>query len=334
MAAQSFRPSLGIDDYVEGVRSGDRTVLARAITLIESRRPEHRELADRVLQELLPDTGRANRVGITGAPGVGKSTFIETLGTRLTSRGHQLAVLAVDPSSKVSGGSILGDKTRMSKLAADPDAFIRPSPTAGTLGGVARRTRESMLVCEAAGFDVVLVETVGAGQSETQVSEMVDFFMVLQLPGAGDDLQGIKKGVVELADLIAVNKSDGDNRDRALQAAAEYRSALQILRDPDELWSPPVLNCSGLTGEGLDDLWQTVEEHRRLFEDTGELARLRERQRLDWMWSLLDERLLEALRRHPAVGAALPGIEQQVVRGEVTPGQGVTRLLELFGLEP
>src|ERR687889_404284 len=240
------------------VRRGDRAALARAITLMESRRPDHREAARALLQELMPHTGKAVRVGITGVPGVGKSTAIDALGSMLTEKGHRVAVLAVDPSSTRTGGAILGDKTRMARLAVDPNAFIRPSPSSGTLGGVAAKTREAMLLCEAAGFDVVLVETVGVGQSETAVADLTDFFLVLMLPGAGDELQGIKKGILELADMIAVNKADADGGGRAAAAAAEYKAALHILTPASPTWSPPVTTVSGLTGQGLDDLWAKV----------------------------------------------------------------------------
>src|ERR687898_219963 len=246
------------DVTAEAVQSGDRAALARAITLMESRRPDHREAARSLLQELMPRTGKAVRIGITGVPGVGKSTTIDTLGSMLTEKGHKVAVLAVDPSSTRTGGAILGDKTRMARLAADPNAFIRPSPSSGTLGGVAAKTREAMLLCEAAGFDVILVETVGVGQSEIAVADLTDFFLVLMLPGAGDELQGIKKGVVELADMIAVNKADGDNIARAKSAAGEYRAALHILAPRSAHWSPPVLTVSGLANQGLDALWERI----------------------------------------------------------------------------
>ena len=256
----------------ERLRAGDRAALARAITLVESRKPEHQQQARELVQLLLPLTGRAMRVGITGVPGVGKSTTIDTLGANLVAAGHKVAVLAVDPSSARTGGSILGDKTRMERLAVERNAFIRPSPSGGTLGGVAAKTRETMLLCEAAGFDVILVETVGVGQSETTVAEMIDFFLVLMLPGAGDELQGIKKGVLELADMIAVNKSEGENRARAVRAAGEYRAALHIMQPASPNWSPPVVLVSGLENAGLDDMWAKVVEHRQRFEATGELA--------------------------------------------------------------
>ena len=323
-------PLLELEDYVQGVLSRDRAVLGRAVTLVESRRPEHRELAEALLERLLPETGSARRIGITGVPGVGKSTFIEALGKRLTGAGSRVAVLAVDPSSRRTGGSILGDKTRMPELSTDDDAFIRPSPTAGTLGGVTRTTRETMLVCEAAGFDVILVETVGAGQSEIQVSEMVDFFLVLMLPGAGDELQGIKKGVLEIADMIAINKADGERQKLARLAAAEYRAALHILSPASPTWSPPVVLCSGLTGEGLEELWQQVEEHRRLLTETGELAERRQRQQLDWMWSAVESRLLERLRSHPEVARSVAGLEQAVREGTTTPSRAARQLLDAF----
>src|SRR5499433_3875523 len=258
MASGTLPPS----DLVRGIRAGDRATLARAITLIESKRGDHRKTAHHLVQELLPLTGKAVRLGITGAPGVGKSTTIDVLGTYLTGKGHKVAVLAVDPSSTRTGGSILGDKTRMARLASDPNAFVRPSPSSGTLGGVAAKTRESMLVCEAAGYDIVLVETIGTGQSETMVADMTDCFLVLMLPGAGDEMQGLKKGVVELADLIAVNKADGDNLQRAKAAAAEYRAALNILNPRSPNWSPPVVTYSALTGDGVAELWASVLDHR------------------------------------------------------------------------
>lgn len=319
-----------ITDLVEGVRSADRASLGRAITLIESSLPDHRASAQELLSQLLANPGSAHRVGITGVPGVGKSTFIETLGETLTSKGHRVAVLAVDPTSTRTGGSILGDKTRMSSLANDDAAFVRPSPTAGELGGVTRMTRETILLCEAAGFDVVLVETVGVGQSETAVADMVDFFLVLMLPGAGDELQGIKKGILELADMIAVNKADGNNAQRAAAAAREYQIALHLTAPASPHWTPPVLTCAGLTGEGVETLWSHVEQHRRLLSESGDLARRREEQRVRWMWSMLDDRLLEALRAHPEVGKLLPEMESQVRSDVTTPVSAVNTLIKAF----
>src|SRR5580704_708241 len=282
-------PDIDIAPFVRGIRAGERAVLARAITLVESKRLDHQKSARALVQSLLPHTGAARRVGITGAPGVGKSTTVDALGTYLTGRGHGVAVLAVDPSSARTGGSILGDKTRMARLSADPKAFIRPSPAAGTLGGVAAKTRETMLLCEAAGFDVILVETVGAGQSETAVADMTDFFLVLMLPGAGDELQGLKKGLVELADMIAINKADGDNVKRAQAAAAEYRAALHILTPRVAEWQPPVVTYSALTGDGVAAMWDNIIAHRHKLTATGAFAARRRQQQVKWMWALLDD---------------------------------------------
>jgi LAO/AO transport system kinase len=321
-----------IADLARSVRSGDRATLARAITLIESKRADHRKRAQQLVQELLPDTGKAIRVGITGAPGVGKSTAIDTLGTYLTGRGRKVAVLAVDPSSTRTGGSILGDKTRMAKLATDPNAFVRPSPSSGTLGGVAARTRETMLICEAAGYDVVLVETVGIGQSETAVADMSDFFLALMLPGAGDELQGIKKGVVELADMIAVNKADGDNLKRARAAAAEYRAALHILAPRSPNWTPPVVTCSGLTGDGIGALWAEVERHSEVMGRTGELAETRRQQQVKWLWSMLEDRIATRLRSDPRLRGRLPALESAVAAGTLSPTLAAEQIAGALGL--
>jgi LAO/AO transport system kinase len=310
------------------VRAGDTMWLARAITLVESRKHEHRELAADLLTQLMPDTGGADRVGLTGVPGVGKSTFIDEFGTRLTAAGHKVAVLAVDPSSSRTGGAILGDKTRMERLSADPQAFVRPSPASGSLGGVARATRESILLCEAAGFDVVLVETVGVGQSETTVSEMVDIFVVLMLAGAGDELQGIKRGVLELADLIAVNKADGDNVKRARLAAADYRRAIHLMTPASPNWTPPVLTCSALTGEGLPEIWEQITAHRDRLAATGERQERRQRQQIGWMWSLIGDRLLDEFRESDRI--ALAEAEAAVLAGEVPPAVAADRLLAQF----
>ncbi|GAA3022144.1 methylmalonyl Co-A mutase-associated GTPase MeaB [Streptosporangium longisporum] len=323
-----------LDDYVRGVTEGSRAWIGRAITLVESSRADHRELAQRLLAELTPRAGAARRVGITGVPGVGKSTFIDALGTRLTGKGHRVAVLAVDPSSTRTGGSILGDKTRMSRLATDPDAFIRPSPTSGTLGGVARATREAMVVVEAAGYDVVLVETVGVGQSETTVADMVDTFLLLTLARTGDQLQGIKKGVLELADVIAINKADGAEGSPheldARRAARELAGALRLL-GADR--TPPVLTCSGLTGTGLDELWERIVAHRDALEVSGELAERRRLQQVRWTWALITDRLLARLRENPEVAAIITGVEDEVREGLLTPSAAADRVLAAFGAD-
>jgi LAO/AO transport system kinase len=310
------------------LRAGGRAALARAITLIESRRADHQASARDLVQALLPDTGKAVRVGITGSPGVGKSTTIDALGMYLIGQGHKVAVLAVDPSSARTGGSILGDKTRMARLSASDQAFIRPSPSSGTLGGVAAKTREAMLLCEAAGFDVVLVETVGIGQSETAVCDMTDFFLALMLPGAGDELQGIKKGLVELADMIAINKADGDNIKRASMAAAEYRSALHILSPRSEHWHPPVVTYSALTGAGIAELWQKVLDHRTAMQASGEFAARRREQQVKWMWSMLESRMMARLRSDPAVRARVKKTEAEVAEGRITPALAAEQIAE------
>jgi LAO/AO transport system kinase len=330
--SESARAAPDLKALIRGIRAGERAVVARAITLIESKRPDHQKAARELVQNLLPDTGKGVRAGITGMPGVGKSTTIDALGTYLTGQGHRVAVLAVDPSSNRTGGSILADKTRMPRLAADPAAFIRPSPTSGTLGGVAAKTREAMLICEAAGFGVVLVETVGVGQSETAVADMTDFFLLLTIAGAGDELQGLKKGVVELADMIAVNKADGDNRSRATAAAAEYRAALHILnpRSPD--WAPPVVTYSALTGDGIAGLWSRILEHREKLTRTGELARRRREQQVKWMWTMLDDRLFTRLKTDPALRARLPALEAAVAEGRLSPALAVDEIAQAMGL--
>lgn len=327
------RERLTLEDYVRGVRSGERAMLARAITLIESSRGEHQELAQRLLQEVLPETGKAYRVGITGVPGVGKSTMIDQLGTNLIEAGHRVAVLAVDPTSSRSGGSILGDKTRMPRLARNGSAYVRPSPTSGTLGGVTRKTRETMALCEAAGFDIVLVETVGVGQSETAVSEMVDFFLALMLPGAGDELQGIKKGVIEIADMIAVNKADGDNRERASRAASEYRAALHILTPDSANWTPPVIAISGQANQGLDTLWEKIGEHREKLTASGEFQKRRQGQAVKWMHDMLEDRLRAALKADPKVAARLRALEDDVREGRTTPALAVAEIADLMELK-
>ena len=328
-ASRDDPPELDAEDraLVEGVLAHALRPLAKAITLIESSRPDHQRRAEAVLQALLPHTGRALRLGISGVPGVGKSTFIEALGLYLVERGHRVAVLAVDPSSSVSGGSILGDKTRMERLSRDPRAFIRPSPSAGSLGGVAEKTRETMLVCEAAGFDVVIVETVGVGQSETAVANMTDMFVLLQLPNAGDDLQGIKKGIMELADLIVINKADADPA-AAMRAKAQLETALHMLRPPHPDWRVPVLLVSALKGEGLDRFWETVLAFRDTMQKNGALAEKRRHQALAWMWERIDAELKRRFRQHPAVRTMLPAIERDVESGRLAPVVAARRLLD------
>jgi LAO/AO transport system kinase len=319
-----------IDTHVKGVLAGDRRILARTITLIESRRADHQALARDILDRLLPHTGGAVRIGITGVPGVGKSTFIESFGMMLIEKGYHLAVLAVDPSSTRSGGSILADKTRMERLAVHPAAFIRPSPSGGTLGGVAAKTREAMLACEAAGFGAMIIETVGVGQSETAVAAMVDFFLVLMLAGAGDELQGIKKGVLEMADAVVINKADGDNITKAEQARQEYERALHFLRPATPTWSPPVLACSALTTTGIERVWETILDHRRKFSETGELTEKRREQALSWMWTLVEQGLKERFESNPGVRGALKQIIRSVHHGETDPIAAANRLLFLL----
>jgi LAO/AO transport system kinase len=323
---------LTVQDYAAGIRAGDRAVLARAITLVESTKPQHGELAQALLQDLLPATGNALRLGITGVPGVGKSTTIDQLGMNLVEAGHKVAVLAVDPTSRRTGGSILGDKTRMNQLAQNPKAFIRPSPTSGTLGGVTRKTRETMVLVEAAGFDVVIVETVGVGQSEVAVADMVDFFLVLLLAGGGDDLQGIKKGIIEIADMIAINKADGDNVMRAERAAAEYRAALQIFTPKSAAWFPPVLTMSGRENAGLDVLWGKILEHRERMTANGEWQSRRQRQAVEWMRDMLGDRLMSALKSNPRVADRMPLLEAGVREGRLLPTLAVDEILTLMGI--
>jgi LAO/AO transport system kinase len=316
--------------YRDGVRRGDRRLLAKTITLLESRRPDHAALGQAVLEELVAETGGAVRIGVTGTPGVGKSSFIEAFGLHLTGLGRRVAVLAVDPSSPRSGGSILGDKTRMERLAQDPRAFIRPSPSGGSLGGVAHRTRETLLLCEAAGFDVVIVETVGVGQSEVAVASMVDFFALLLQPGAGDELQGIKKGVLELADALIVNKADGELLDAARRARTAYRRGLELLRPASPNWRPPVLLVSARTGSGIEKVWETVLEHRRVLGASGELEARRREQARAWLWTLVSEGLERALREHPAVAREIPRLEAEVQERKTTPAAAARALLEAF----
>jgi LAO/AO transport system kinase len=316
--------------YKEGIIKGDRRILAKAITLIESRHPDHRELGRQLVDELLPLTGKTIRLGITGVPGVGKSTFIESFGMQLIELGYTVAVLAVDPSSQRSGGSILADKTRMEQLCKANQAFIRPSPSGGTLGGVARMTRETLLLCEASGFDVVIVETVGVGQSETTVAGMVDFFLILMITGAGDELQGIKKGILELADAVAINKADGDNVAKAERTRKELEMALHLMRPSSSTWTAPVMTCSAMTRNGLKAIWETVQEHHRRMTAAGELQAKRKSQSLEWMWALIQDGLQERFHRHPEIRRQLARTITRVRQGETGPTTAARDLLFLL----
>lgn len=316
--------------FIQGVLDGNRLMLARTITLVESTLAAHQEIARNVINDLMPHTGKAVRLGITGVPGAGKSTFIESFGTMLTEMGLRVAVLAIDPSSTRSGGSILGDKTRMEKLAVNEMAFIRPSPSSGSLGGVAKKTRETMLVCEAAGFDVVIIETVGVGQSETTVASMVDFFLVLQISGAGDELQGIKKGVLEVADAIAVNKADGDNVTRARMAKKEYETALHLVTPSSPNWSPPVVTCSAVERTGLKEIWEIVQDHREIMTRCGELDAKRKEQALSWMWFLVKEGLEMWFYSNPEIQEQLPRIKREVENGQVAATRAADELLGIL----
>jgi LAO/AO transport system kinase len=321
-----------VDKLAAAVRSRDRAALPRAITLVESTRPDHREQAQRLLLELMPEAGSAHHVGITGVPGVGKSTAIEALGMYLIERGHRVAVLAVDPSSTRTGGSILGDKTRMQQLAAHPDAYIRPSPTSGTLGGVAKATRETIVLLEAAGFDVILVETVGVGQSEVAVANMVDTFVFLTLARTGDQLQGIKKGVLELADIVVVNKADGEHLKEARSAARELSGVIRLIYPRETLWRPPVLTMSALEGTGLGELWETVEQHRQVLADAGEFEARRRAQQVDWTWQMVRDTVLDRVLSNPAVRKARAEVERQVLAGELTPAMAAQQILKLASI--
>lgn len=316
-----------VSDLAAALRGGDRSALARAITLVESTRPDHRQRAQELLLEVMPEAGGAVHVGITGVPGVGKSTTIEALGMHLIEAGHRVAVLAVDPSSTRTGGSILGDKTRMAKLAVHPNAYIRPSPTSGTLGGVARATRETIVLLEAAGFDVILVETVGVGQSEVTVAGMVDTFVFLTLARTGDQLQGIKKGILELADVVVVNKADGEHAVEAKSAARELTGALRLIYPRETLWRPPVLTMSALTGDGLSELWETVQKHRKVLTDAGEFEARRRAQQVDWTWSMVRDTVLDRVLSNPEVKRIRAGVERQVRDGELTPALAAQTIL-------
>jgi LAO/AO transport system kinase len=319
----------GVDELAAAVRRRDRAALPRAITLVESTRPDHREQAQQLLLALMPDAGSAHHVGITGVPGVGKSTTIEALGMYLIERGHRVAVLAVDPSSTRTGGSILGDKTRMPRLAAHADAYIRPSPTSGTLGGVAKATRETIVLLEAAGFDVILVETVGVGQSEVAVANMVDTFVFLTLARTGDQLQGIKKGVLELADIVVVNKADGEHLREARKAARDLSGAIRLIYPRKTLWRPPVLTMSALEGTGLEELWETVERHQKVLSEAGEFEARRRAQQVDWTWQMVRDTVLDRMLSNPAVRKARAEVERQVLAGELTPAMAAQQILKL-----
>lgn len=328
---QTRRPhERSVDDFVEGILEGDRVILSQAITLVESTRTEHQQKGQAIIDRCLPHTGDSIRIAITGVPGVGKSTFIEALGMRLIDHGRHLAVLAVDPTSERTKGSILGDKTRMGALASSDNAFIRPSPTAGSLGGVARKTRETILLCEAAGFDTVFVETVGVGQSETTVHSMVDFFLLLALAGAGDELQGIKRGIVEMADAIVINKADGKNQQAAQRAQSDYQNALHLFPPTESGWTPPVLTCSALTGDGIAAVWDTVERYRAHAESTGYLQTRRQRQARYWMHQTIEHRLKEDFFGHPDVKAAIDAIESEVMDGSTSSFAAAERLIRIY----
>jgi LAO/AO transport system kinase len=321
-----------VEELAAAVRRRDRAALPRAITLVESTRPDHREQAQQLLLALMPDAGSGHHVGITGVPGVGKSTTIEALGMSLIEQGHRVAVLAVDPSSTRTGGSILGDKTRMPRLAVHPDAYIRPSPTSGTLGGVAKATRETIVLLEAAGFDVIMVETVGVGQSEVAVANMVDTFVFLTLARTGDQLQGIKKGVLELADIVVVNKADGEHLREARKAARDLSGAIRLIYPRETLWRPPVLTMSALEGTGLEELWETVERHRKVLSEAGEFEARRRTQQVDWTWQMVRDTVLDRMLSNPAVRKARAEVERQVLAGELTPALAAQQILKLASI--
>jgi LAO/AO transport system kinase len=328
--ATKKRASLSIDDYINGVLAGDRTILARTITLIESNSFEHQEKAKEVLKKILPHSGKSLRVGITGYPGAGKSTFIEALGINLIKQGHKVAVLAVDPSSSVTKGSILGDKTRMEKLSREINCFIRPSPSGGTLGGVTRKSRETIMVCEAAGYDVILVETVGVGQSEVSVRSMVDFFLLVLIAGAGDELQGIKKGVIELADALLINKADGDNKQRALIAKKDYSNALKYLHPITKGWQTSAHTCSALTGEGVNDIWNVIKDFEKITKQSGVFIERRKNQTLEWIFSMIDDSLKGSFYNNQSVQNKIPLIKKNVLKGKLLATEAAEKLLKIY----
>jgi LAO/AO transport system kinase len=327
---QTKRKNLSAQDYISGIKKRDRTILGRAITLIESNIDEHQELAQQVLTEILPDTGNSIRIGISGVPGAGKSTLIEAFGLYLIEKSHKVAVLAVDPTSSITGGSILGDKTRMEQLARHPECFIRPSPTSGALGGVARKTRESILICEAAGFDVIIVETVGVGQSEIAVRGMVDFFLLLQIAGSGDELQGIKRGIIEITDAIYINKADGENKAKAEVAKKDFAIALHYMKPYTKGWTPEVATCSALTCEGINELWQTIERFKDVTTQNDALQERRQQQAKDWMYFIVNEYLQTLFLKNPEVNKMLPELEQAVVSGEMPATVAAQRLVDIL----
>ncbi|NUQ81858.1 MAG: methylmalonyl Co-A mutase-associated GTPase MeaB [Bacteroidetes bacterium] len=329
-ASSKRRPDLSVEDHVKGVLANERTVLARTITLIESASPHHQQKARAVLEQLLPHAGRSIRVGVSGVPGAGKSTLIEALGMYLISQGHRVAVLAVDPSSTVTRGSILGDKTRMEQLSREPNAFIRPSPSGGTLGGVARKSRETITACEAAGYDVILMETVGVGQSEITVRSMVDFFMLVLIAGGGDELQGIKKGIIEITDAVVINKADGDNIQRAKLAVADYARALHWLKPATRGWETTAYRCSAVTGEGISDLWETILRFGKITRENGQFDERRRQQTVEWVRQMIADHLMDAFYHHEAVKSMLDEVDSQVQSGSLLPSAAVDRLLGAF----
>jgi len=327
---QKKRKLLPLNEYIEGVLSGNITILSKAVTLIESSKPEHQKLAQEIIEKCLPHSGNSIRIGITGVPGVGKSTFIESLGKHITEKGGKLAVLAIDPSSERSKGSILGDKTRMEELAGDKNAYIRPSPSAGSLGGVARKTRETIVLCEAAGFDHIFIETVGVGQSETAVHSMTDFFLLLMLAGAGDELQGIKRGIMEMADLIAINKADGNNREKAEMAKSQYKNALHLFPVKDSRWNPLVITCSAIEKSGIQEIWNQIEKFKVLTTANGYFNKKRNEQSKFWMHETIQEALKNRFYHHPEIKTLIKGFEESVLSNKMSSFVAASQLMDIF----